>query len=55
MEMMMDQKSFEMWQINIYPLVFYLVMILFRINIISTRHGTTPPRIYRDYYDKPIT
>ena len=55
MDLMMEQKSFEMWPINIYPLVFYIVMILMRVNIISTRHGTTPPRIYREMFDKPIT
>jgi len=38
-----------------YPLGFFLVQVLFRIFIISIRHGTTPPRVYRDMYTQPIT
>jgi hypothetical protein len=38
-----------------YPLGLYIITVVYRAFIISIRHGTTPPRIYADMYEKPIT
>ena len=40
---------------DIYPLVFVIGLTLFRIFIVSIRHASTPPRIYRHLYTEPIT
>jgi len=39
---------------DIYPVILYIVMILYRIFIISIRHATTPPRVYREMFTAKI-
>ena len=38
-----------------YTLGLMLGMVTFRVFIIAIRHGTTPPRVYRDMYTGPIS
>ena len=36
-------------------MVILCLLIVLRMFIIATRHATTPPRIYREYYKQPLT
>jgi hypothetical protein len=42
-------------KMDLYPIILFAVMICFRIFIISIRHATTPPRVYRDMFTAPLT
>ena len=37
-------------KMDLYPIILYIVMILYRIFIIAIRHATTPPRVYREMF-----
>lgn len=45
-----SKLKYDTVKFSLYPLCLMLGMTLFRILIISIRHSTTPPRIYRDMY-----
>jgi hypothetical protein len=40
---------------DLYPLILYVVLTFYRIFIISIRHASTPPRIYREMFTTPIS
>jgi hypothetical protein len=42
-------------RLTTFPLIIYICNITFRVFIVATRHGTTPPRVYRAMYETPIT
>jgi hypothetical protein len=42
-------------KMDLYPIILYAVMICYRIFIVSIRHATTPPRVYRDLFIIPIS
>jgi hypothetical protein len=39
---------------DLYPILLYVVMICYRIFIISIRHATTSPRVYRELFTIPM-
>jgi hypothetical protein len=50
-----QQVRFGLIKMDLYPIILYFVMICYRIFIISIRHATTPPRVYRDLFISPIS
>ena len=42
-------------KMDLYPIILFAVMICFRILIITIRHATAPPRVYRDMFTTPLT
>lgn len=42
-------------KMDLYPLILYIIMTLYRIFIISIRHATTPPRVYREMFTHDLT
>ena len=50
-----EKKRYSNIQQDLYPMCFYIINIFFRIYIVSMRHGTTPPRIYRELYEGPLS
>lgn len=40
---------------EIYPMILLVLHIMLRAAVISIRHATTPPRLYREYYQHPLT
>jgi hypothetical protein len=50
-----SKLKYDMVKFSLFPLSLTLGLTLFRIFIISIRHSTTPPRIYRDMYTQAIT
>ena len=50
-----QKVKFGFIKMDLYPIILYTVMICYRIFIISIRHATTPPRLYRDLFISPIS
>ena len=40
---------------DIYPMILLILHIVLRAIVIAIRHATTPPRLYREYYQHPLT